>query len=88
MEIIKDLNPGIGKYKFTHWNCCEFTAFENEFKWVVGKYNETTASVVCKDDDGNELGATYSSGFDLPDKVCPKCGEQFYDDPILIDYKK
>ena len=65
MEIIKDLNPGIGKYKFTHWNCCEFTAFENEFKWDVGKYNETTASVVC-----------------------PKCGEQFYDDPILIDYKK
>ena len=32
MEIIKDLNPGIGKYKFTHWNCCEFTALENEFK--------------------------------------------------------
>ena len=28
MEIIKDLNPGIGKYKFTHYNCCEFTAFE------------------------------------------------------------
>lgn len=37
MEIIKDLNPGIGKYRFTHWNCCEFT----------GQYNETTASVVC-----------------------------------------
>ena len=65
MEIIKDLNPGIGKYKFIHWNCCEFTAFENEFKWVIGQYNETTASVVC-----------------------PKCGEQFYDDPILIGYKK
>ena len=47
MEIIKDLNPGIRKYRFTHWNCCEFTAFENEFKWVVGQYNETTASVIC-----------------------------------------
>ena len=65
MEIIKDLNPGIRKYRFTHWNCCEFTAFEDEFKWVVGKYNETTASVVC-----------------------PKCKEQFYDDPKLIGYKK
>ena len=25
-------------------------------------------------EDGNALGATYSSGFDLPDMVCPKCG--------------
>lgn len=55
MEIIKDLNPGIKKYRFTHYNCYEFT----------GQYNETTASVVC-----------------------PKCKELFYDDPILIDYKK
>ncbi len=32
------------------------------------------------DDEGNELGATYSSGFDLPDKKCPKCGELMYKD--------
>ena len=33
-----------------------------------------------KDDEGNELGATYSSGFDLPDKKCPNCGEVMYKD--------
>lgn len=47
MEIIKNLNPGIRKYKFTHYGCCEFTALSNEFKWVTGQYNETTASVIC-----------------------------------------
>ena len=35
---------------------------------------------IFKDDDGNELGATYSSGFDLPDKKCPNCGEAMYKD--------
>ena len=35
---------------------------------------------IFKDDDGNELGATYSSGFDLPDKKCPNCGEDLYKD--------
>ena len=47
MEIIKDLNPGIKKYRFTHYNCCEFTAFENEFRWIFEQYRETTASVIC-----------------------------------------
>ena len=28
---------------------------------------------IFDDDDGNSLGATYSSGFDLPDKMCPNC---------------
>ena len=35
---------------------------------------------IFTDDDGNELGATYSSGFDLPDKKCPNCGEDLYKD--------
>ncbi len=32
------------------------------------------------DDDGNPLGANYSSGFDLPNKKCPKCGADLYKD--------
>lgn len=28
---------------------------------------------IFDDDNGNSLGATYSSGFDLPDKLCPNC---------------
>ncbi|MGN1358772.1 MAG: PolC-type DNA polymerase III [Bacilli bacterium] len=35
---------------------------------------------IFKDENGNELGATYSSGFDLPDKACPNCGESLYKD--------
>ncbi len=35
---------------------------------------------IFKDEDGKELGATYSSGFDLPDKVCPNCHEPMYKD--------
>ena len=35
---------------------------------------------VFEDDEGNSLGATYSSGFDLPDKECPNCHK-----PMLKD---
>ncbi len=28
---------------------------------------------IFEDDEGNQLGAEYSSGFDLPDKECPNC---------------
>src|SRR5574344_1094675 len=32
------------------------------------------------DEDGKPYGDVYSSGFDLPDKVCPNCGEALYKD--------
>ena len=41
---------------------------------------EKCQNSIFKDDEGNELGATYSSGFDLPDKECPKCGTRMYKD--------
>ena len=34
---------------------------------------------IFEDENGNSLGATYSSGFDLPDKTC-ECGEPLYKD--------
>lgn len=35
---------------------------------------------IFDDESGNALGAEYSSGFDLPDKKCPNCGELMYKD--------
>lgn len=35
---------------------------------------------IFNDDDGNPLGETYSTGFDLPDKNCPNCNEPLYKD--------
>lgn len=55
MEIIKNLDPGIRKYRFTHYDCCEFTALPNEFKWVTGQYNETTASVFVQSAGSNSI---------------------------------
>ena len=34
---------------------------------------ENCKNSIFIDDNGKELGATYSSGFDLPDKECPNC---------------
>ena len=31
-------------------------------------------------DDGTPLGKQYSTGFDLPDKLCPCCGQKLYKD--------
>ena len=35
---------------------------------------------IFKDENGKDLGATYSCGFDLPDKKCPNCGSDLYKD--------
>lgn len=35
---------------------------------------------IFDDEDGNPLGETYSTGFDLPDKKCPVCGNDLYKD--------
>ena len=35
---------------------------------------------IFNDEDGNPLGATYSCGFDLPDKICSNCKEKMYKD--------
>ncbi len=34
---------------------------------------ETCKLSIFDDDEGNPLGSVYSSGFDLPDKMCPNC---------------
>ena len=35
---------------------------------------------IFEDDNKTPLGATYSCGFDLPDKLCPECGSPMYKD--------
>ncbi len=35
---------------------------------------------IFEDEEGNSLGATYSSGYDLPDKECPHCHVPLYKD--------
>lgn len=35
---------------------------------------------IFNNEKGEALGATYSSGFDLPDKICPKCNERMIKD--------
>ena len=34
---------------------------------------ETCKLSIFEDEEGNDLGATYSCGYDLPDKECPNC---------------
>ncbi len=40
--------------------------------------NEACKYSEFEDENGNAYGKEYSSGYDLPDKVCPKCGEKLY----------
>ena len=35
---------------------------------------------IFENDEGEALGATYSSGFDLPDKICPECSDRMIKD--------
>ncbi len=52
----------------------EVNSLEAHYRCPKCKYSTFT------DDDGNPLGQTYSCGFDLPDKKCPKCGEKMQKD--------
>ncbi len=41
---------------------------------------EECKTSIFEDENGESLGKTYSSGFDLPDKKCPKCGHKMTKD--------
>lgn len=47
MKIIKDLSPKTKRYKFIHYNCCEFLANGDEFRWTTNNYNERLADIIC-----------------------------------------
>lgn len=42
---------------------------------------------IFNDDEGKPLGATYSCGIDMPDKICPNCGEPLYKDGHDIPFE-
>ena len=42
---------------------------------------------IFNDEEGKPLGATYSCGIDMPDKICPNCGEMLFKDGHDIPFE-
>ena len=80
MEIIKDLRPSTKKYKFIHYDCCEFIANGDEFSWTSGQYNETVASVVCP-----QCGKRFYAN---PEEITVKPDTKFDDWPNVTNCPK